>query len=45
MVVDENMGLTKNVTMVGEEIGSFEACNRVIQLIMAKDAYVISSFS
>ncbi|KAG6916178.1 hypothetical protein DXG01_008108 [Tephrocybe rancida] len=28
----------KNVTMVGEEIGSFDACNRVIELVMAKDA-------
>ena len=44
-VVDENTGSTKNVTMVGEEIGGFEACDRVMQLIMAKDAYVISSFS
>jgi guanosine-diphosphatase len=29
---------TKNVTMVGADIGSFEACSRVIQLVMAKDA-------
>ena len=27
MVVDENMGSTKNVTMVREEIGGFEACD------------------
>jgi guanosine-diphosphatase len=37
-VVDENSGVTKNVTMIGEEIGSFEACDRVMQLVMAKDA-------
>lgn len=29
---------TKNVTMVGADVGSFEACNRVMQLVMAKDA-------
>lgn len=28
----------RNVTMVGEEIGSFDACNRVVELVMAKDA-------
>ncbi|KAI0072545.1 hypothetical protein K474DRAFT_1604899 [Panus rudis PR-1116 ss-1] len=28
----------KTVTMVGEDIGSFEACNRVVELVMAKDA-------
>ncbi|KAF5377874.1 hypothetical protein D9615_006769 [Tricholomella constricta] len=28
----------RNVTMVGEQIGSYEACNRVIELVMAKDA-------
>ncbi|KAG5644321.1 hypothetical protein DXG03_008679 [Asterophora parasitica] len=28
----------RNITMVGEEIGSFEACNRVMELVMAKDA-------
>ncbi|KAG8937201.1 Guanosine-diphosphatase [Tulasnella sp. 418] len=27
-----------NVTMVGEDVGSFEACNRVVELVMAKDA-------
>ena len=31
----------KNVTMIGEDIGSFEACNRIMQLIMAKDTYVV----
>ncbi|KAI0304320.1 nucleoside phosphatase family-domain-containing protein [Multifurca ochricompacta] len=29
---------TQNVTMVGGDIGSFEACNRIMQLVMAKDA-------
>jgi guanosine-diphosphatase len=41
-VTDEKSGVTKNVTMVGEDIGGFEACDRVMQLVMAKDAYVIS---
>ncbi|KAL4263475.1 GDA1/CD39 NTPase family protein [Pleurotus pulmonarius] len=27
-----------NITMVGEDIGSFEACNRIVELVMAKDA-------
>ena len=39
-VEDERSGIKKNVTMIGEEIGSFEACDRVMQLVMAKDAYV-----
>ena len=28
----------KNVTMFGGDVGSFEACNRVVQLVMVKDA-------
>ncbi|EJC98915.1 uncharacterized protein FOMMEDRAFT_31496 [Fomitiporia mediterranea MF3/22] len=28
----------RNVTMAGKDIGSFEACNRVVELVMAKDA-------
>ena len=39
-IEDERSGIKKNVTMIGEEIGSFEACDRVMQLVMAKDAYV-----
>ncbi|KAF8872177.1 nucleoside phosphatase GDA1/CD39 [Gymnopilus junonius] len=31
-------GVTRNVTMSGDEIGSFEACQRVVQLVLAKDA-------
>ncbi|THH04946.1 hypothetical protein EW145_g5152 [Phellinidium pouzarii] len=27
-----------NVTMAGNDVGSFEACNRIIELVMAKDA-------
>lgn len=27
-----------NITMVGEDVGSYTACNRIIELIMAKDA-------
>ena len=37
---DERLGGKWNVTMVGEDVGSFDACNRVIELVMAKDAYV-----
>lgn len=29
-----------NVTMAGEDVGSFDHCNRVVELVMAKDAYV-----
>ncbi|KAL5524736.1 GDA1 [Sanghuangporus sanghuang] len=28
----------RNVTMAGKDIGSFEACNRMVELVMAKDA-------
>lgn len=28
----------RNVTMAGSDVGSFEACNRIIELVMAKDA-------
>lgn len=35
---DDRTGGLKNVTMVGEEVGSFEGCKRVIELVMAKDA-------
>jgi len=27
-----------NVTMIGEEVGSFDHCNRIVELVMAKDA-------
>ncbi|KZT09167.1 uncharacterized protein LAESUDRAFT_674953 [Laetiporus sulphureus 93-53] len=27
-----------SVTMVGQDVGSFEACNRVVELVMAKDS-------
>jgi guanosine-diphosphatase len=37
---DERSGVQRNVTMDGEEVGSFEGCKRVIELVMAKDAYV-----
>jgi len=39
-IQDERSGQRRNVTMDGEEIGGFEACNRIVQLVMAKDAYV-----
>lgn len=31
---------TRNVTMVGGDVGSYESCNRIVELVMAKDAYV-----
>lgn len=30
----------RNVTMVGADVGSFEACNRIVELVMAKHACV-----
>jgi len=41
--VEVNIGrgedtLKRNYTMVGADVGSFEACNRVVELVMAKDA-------
>ena len=41
--VDDDDG-KRNVTMDGEEIGSFEACDRIVQLVLAKDAYVFVLF-
>ncbi|KAH9851768.1 nucleoside phosphatase family-domain-containing protein [Lenzites betulinus] len=37
-ITDDRTGDKYNVTMVGEDIGSYEACNRVVELVMAKDA-------
>ncbi len=37
-VVDEDTDKAKNVTMVGSDVGSFGGCNRVVELVMAKDA-------
>ncbi|KAG7088209.1 hypothetical protein E1B28_012226 [Marasmius oreades] len=37
-IEDARTGGGRNVTMVGDEIGSFDACNRVIELALAKDA-------
>ncbi|KAI0947400.1 hypothetical protein AcV7_009838 [Taiwanofungus camphoratus] len=37
-ITDERLDDKFNVTMIGEDIGSFEACNRVVELVMAKDA-------
>ena len=41
-VTDEKTGEVRNVTMDGEQIGSFEACDRIVQLVMAKDSWVVS---
>ncbi|KAF8059582.1 nucleoside phosphatase family-domain-containing protein [Lyophyllum atratum] len=35
--VEDSRG-KRNVTMVGEDVGSFEGCSRVMELVMAKDA-------
>lgn len=43
-VDDDDNGKKRNVTMDGDEIGSFEACDRIVQLVLAKDAYVPFSF-
>jgi guanosine-diphosphatase len=43
--VDDGRAGKKNVTMSGEDIGSFEACNRIIELVLAKDAYVDTRYS
>lgn len=39
-VEDEQKVPKRNVTMTGADVGSYEACNRVVELVMAKDAYV-----
>ncbi|CDO69866.1 hypothetical protein BN946_scf184884.g25 [Trametes cinnabarina] len=37
-VQDNRLGEKWNVTMVGQDVGSFEGCNRVVELVMAKDS-------
>ncbi|KAI0086951.1 nucleoside phosphatase family-domain-containing protein [Irpex rosettiformis] len=37
-IADERTEVEKNVTMSGTDVGSFQACDRVVQLVMAKDA-------
>lgn len=39
-VTNEKTLVARNVTMDGEEIGSFEACDRIVQLVLAKDSCV-----
>ncbi|KAF8523294.1 nucleoside phosphatase GDA1/CD39 [Hysterangium stoloniferum] len=34
--IDDGVGPPRNMTFVGADVGSFEACNRVMQLVMAK---------
>ena len=44
-VKHEATGVERKVTMDGGDIGSFKACDRVVQLVLTKDAYVrFSSF-
>ncbi|EAU86353.2 guanosine-diphosphatase [Coprinopsis cinerea okayama7 len=35
---DEPLTVKRNVTMSGLDIGSFEACDKIVQLVLAKDA-------
>lgn len=37
-IEDERSKKDYNVTMAGQDVGGFEACNRIVQLVMAKDA-------
>ena len=37
-VVEGQTKEARNVTMDGDDIGSFEACDRIVQLVLAKDA-------
>ena len=37
-IEDERLGGKFNVTMAGEDVGSWDSCNRVVELVMAKDA-------
>lgn len=37
-IEDEGSHVKRNVTMDGDDIGSFEACDRIVQLVLAKDA-------
>lgn len=43
-VEDDRSPRKENVTMVGADVGSYDGCNRVMELVMAKDSYV-SPFS
>lgn len=42
-VEDEQRRPKRNVTMIGADVGSFEACNRVVEIVMAKDECVFFS--
>ncbi|KDQ62803.1 hypothetical protein JAAARDRAFT_122462 [Jaapia argillacea MUCL 33604] len=37
-IEDERLGETRKVTMSGMDVGGLESCNRVMELVMAKDA-------
>lgn len=39
-IEDEQTGVKRKVEMTGGDLSSFEACNRIIELVMAKDAFV-----
>ncbi|KAH7913936.1 nucleoside phosphatase family-domain-containing protein [Hygrophoropsis aurantiaca] len=37
-ITEPGSDLKRSVKMVGEDVGSFDACNRVLELVLAKDA-------
>lgn len=37
-IEDERLGGKFNVTMAGKDVGNWDACNRIVELVMAKDA-------
>ncbi|TFK68953.1 nucleoside phosphatase GDA1/CD39 [Pluteus cervinus] len=37
-IVEEGSGKKRDVIMDGEQVGGFEACDKIVQLVMAKDA-------
>ncbi|KZT60644.1 nucleoside phosphatase GDA1/CD39 [Calocera cornea HHB12733] len=37
-IVELEVAERTNVTMLGADVGSFEGCNRIVELVMAKDA-------
>ena len=42
-VVYDHTGVAENVTMNGDDIGTFEVCNKIVQLVLTKDASVHSN--
>jgi len=42
-VVYDHTGVAENVTMNGDDVGTFEVCNKIVQLVLTKDASVHSN--